>query len=261
VAVKVSMKAFSESLIEQATLAWLESQGWNIVNGPEIAPDMPGAERADYKQVMLEQRLRNTLASLNLELPPDCIEDAFRKITHPDGSTLEARNRAFHRLLVDGVTVEYRTKDGSIRGAQAKVIDFENVENNDWLAVNQFSVQENSHVRRPDIVLFLNGLPLGVIELKNAAREDATIWAAWQQIQTYKAELPTLFAMNELLVVSDGTEARVGTLTGEREWFKPWRTITGESLAGPHIPELQVVIQGLLDRNRFFDVYSGLHSI
>ena len=247
----MASNSFSESLIEQAALAWLESQGWSIVNGPEIAPDTLGAERADYRQVVLEQRLRNALAFLNPELPPDCIEDAFRKITHPEGSTLEARNRAFHRLLVDGVTVEYRTKEGSIRGAQAKVIDFEDAENNDCLAINQFSVQENSHVRRPDIVLFLNGLPLGVIELKNAAREDATIWTAWQQLQTYKAELPTLFAMNELLVVSDGTEARVGTLTGEREWFKPWRTITGDSLAGPHIPELQVTIQGLLARDRF----------
>ena len=157
----------------------------------------------------------------------------FRKLTLPVGATLEARNRTFHRMLVDGVTVEYRADDGSIRGMQAQIINFDDVGANDWLAVNQFTVSENRHNRRPDIVLFVNGLPLGVIELKNPADEDATIWTAWQQFQTYKAELPTLFAFNELLMVSDGTLARVGTLTAGREWFKPWRTITGETLADP----------------------------
>ena len=134
-------------------------------------------------------------------------------------------------MLVNGVTVEYRDGDGSIRGAQMRVVDFDNPANNDWLAVNQFTVTENQSKRRPDVVLFVNGLPLGVIELKNPADEDATIWSAWQQLQTYKAELPTLFSMNEALVVSDGTSARIGTLTAGSEWFKPWRTITGEKLA------------------------------
>ena len=133
-------------------------------------------------------------------------------------------------MLVEGVTVEYRADDGAIRGAQARVIDFDVLTNNDWLAVNQFTVVENRHERRPDIVLFVNGLPLGVIELKNPADEDATIWTAWQQLQTYKAELPSLFAMNAALMVSDGVEARIGTLTAGREWFKPWRTISGEGL-------------------------------
>ncbi len=124
-------------------------------------------------------------------------------------------NRAFHRLLVDGVTVEYPTQDGSIRGAQARVVDFENPDANSWLAVNQFTVSENKNTRRADIVLFLNGLPLAVIELKNPADEDATIWIAWNQLQTYKAELPTLFSMNEALIVSDGIEARIGALTAQ----------------------------------------------
>ena len=129
------------------------------------------------------------------------------------------------------MTVEYRDADGSIRGAQARVIDFEHPAGNDWLAVNQFSVVENKHARRPDVVLFVNGLPLAVLELKNAAAENATIWSAFQQLQTYQAELPALFAPNALLAVSDGMEARVGTLGAGREWFKPWRTITGETLA------------------------------
>ena len=131
------------------------------------------------------------------------------------------------------------------------VIDFETPANNDWLAVNQFTVTEDGNTRRPDIVLFVNGLPLGVIELKNPADEDATIWTAWQQLQTYKAELPALFSMNEALVVSDGTEARVGTLTAGREWFKPWRTVTGETLADPNMTELQVLLEGIFEPGRF----------
>jgi type I restriction enzyme R subunit len=128
------------------------------------------------------------------------------------------------------------------------------VNNNDWLAVNQFTVSEHKHTRRPDVALFINGLPLALIELKNAADEDATIWSAFQQLQTYKAELPTLFAFNAVLVVSDGVEARIGTLTAGREWFKPWRTISGESLADPHLPELQVMLEGVFDKRRLLDL-------
>jgi len=130
-----------------------------------------------------------------------------------------------HQLLVDGVTVEYRT-DGSIRGAQAQLLDFDNPDNNEWLAVNQFTVVENKHNRRPDVVIFVNGLPLGVIELKNAANEDATVWNAFQQLQTYQAEIPSLLAYNEALLISDGVQARIGSLGAGWEWFKPWRTIT-----------------------------------
>ena len=136
------------------------------------------------------------------------------------------RNRAVHRMLVDGVTVEYRRKDGSIAGAQAQVLDFNAPDNNDWLAVNQFTVAEGHHTRRPDVLLFVNGLPLAVIELKNPADENATIWSAFQQLETYQAQIPTLFATNAALVVSDGVQARIGTLGAGKEWFKPWRTIT-----------------------------------
>ncbi len=215
------MPAFSESIVEEAALAWLEGLGWAVKQGPQIAPGELFAERADYSQVVLAQRLRDALAKLNTQLPAEALDDAFRKLTRPEGPTLEARNRAVHRLLVEGVTVEYRAPDGSIRGAQARAIDFEKPENNDWLAVNQFTVSENKHTRRPDIVLLVNGLPLALIELKNPADENATIWNAFQQVQTYKAELLSLFAFNELLVISDGVEARIGTLTAGGEWFKP----------------------------------------
>ncbi len=240
----------TESVVEQATLAWLESTGWLVKHGPDIAPGEPNAERRDYSEVGLQARLRDALARFNPALPPDALDDAYRRVTRPEGPTLEARSRAFHRMLVDGVNVEYRRNDGSIAGAQANIIDFDNLENNDWLAVNQFSVTENNHTRRPDIVLFVNGLPIVLIELKNAADENATIWSAFQQFQTYKVELPTLFAFNELLVISDGTEARIGTFTAGREWFKPWRTITGEKLADTRLPEMEVMILGVFDRRR-----------
>ena len=245
------MTSFTESEVEAAALEWLGACGWDVAHGPDIAPDAAGSERSDYTQVVLETRLRNTLARLNPTLPAEALDDAFRKLTRPEGSTLEARNRAFHRLLVDGVTVEYRTAVGAVRGAQVSVLDYEHPTNNDWFAVNQFTVVEGEHERRPDIVLFVNGLPLGLIELKNPADEKATAWTAWNQIQTYKAELADLFAFNAVLIASDGIDARMGTLTAGREWFKPWRTITGETLASPHLPQLQVMLEGMCQRDRF----------
>jgi type I restriction enzyme R subunit len=243
-----------ESDVEDAALAWLESVGWQVAHGPDIAPDMPAAERRDYGEVVLAQRLRDALARLNPQLPAEAVEDAFRRLTRPEGADLVTRNRAVHRLLVDGVTVEYRDTAGHICGAQAQVIDFDDPASNDWLAVNQFSVVENKHSRRPDVVLFVNGLPLAVVELKNAADETATIWSAFQQLETYQAEIPLLFAHNALLVISDGVEARVGTLTAGREWFKPWRTVRDETLAATTLPELQVVIEGLCVPWRFLDL-------
>ncbi|MHB8727108.1 MAG: type I restriction endonuclease subunit R [Casimicrobiaceae bacterium] len=246
--------AFTESVVEEAALAWLKGVGWQVRSGAEIAPGEPAAERDDYGQVVLAQRLRDALVRLNPALPAEALEDAFRKLMNPEGAELIVRNRALHRLLVDGVTVEYRDAEGSIRGAQARVIDFDYPASNDWLAVNQFSVVENKHARRPDVVLFVNGLLLAVVELKNAAAENATIWSAFQQLQTYQAEVPALFVPNVLLAISDGVEARVGTLGAGREWFKPWRTIAGQTLADAHLPELQVVIEGLCSLRRFLDL-------
>jgi len=241
----------NESTVEGTALDWLRGLGWQTAHGPDIAPGSAAPERADFSEVVLAQRLRDALARLNPELPVEALEDAFRRLTRPEGAGTEARNRAFHRTLLEGVNVEYRAADGAIRGAQAWVVDFDDHEANDWLAVNQFTVTESQHTRRPDVVLFLNGLPLGIIELKNPADEDATIWTAWQQLQTYKAELPSLFACNELLVVSDGLEARVGTLTAGKEWFKPWRTVSGESLADLGMLELQVLLEGVCLPQRF----------
>ncbi len=245
------MSRFSESDVEDATLGWLAGLGWSTAHGPDIASGMPGAERRDYGEIVLERRLRSALFRLNPDLPASASREAFRRLTRPEGATLEERNRAFHRMAVEGVTVEYRDTSGTVRGAQARVMDFEDSTNNDWLAVNQFTVVENRHERRPDVVLFVNGLPFGVIELKNPTDENATIWSALQQLETYKAEIPSLFVFNAVLMVSDGLEARVGTLTAEREWFKPWRTISGEELADPLLPQLQVMLEGVCFPDRF----------
>ena len=250
------MNGLNESHVEVAALDWLRSLGYAVLHGPDIAAGEPAAERSDanYRDVVLESRLRQALERLNPDLPPEALEDAYRKLTRTDAPTLLERNRAVHRMLVDGVTVEYRRKDGSIAGAQARVIDFDKSDNNDWLAVNQFTVAEGQHIRRPDVVLFVNGLPLAVIELKNPADENATIWSAWQQFQTYQTQIPALFATNAALVVSDGMEARIGAVGAGKEWFKPWRTITGREDAPSKLAELQVVLEGVFEKRRFLDL-------
>ena len=244
------MNAFTESVVEQAALDWFRALGYNVVGGPDMPPG-PHALRESYADTIFPSVVRGALARLNPNLPAEALDDGFRKLTRPEGPSPEARNRAFHRLAVDGVTVEYREAGDTIRGAPVRMFDFEQPSNNDWLAVNQFTVVEGNHERRPDIVLFVNGLPLAVIELKNPADEDATLRNAWQQLRTYQAELPSLFTFNAVLAVSDGVEARLGTLTAGWEWFKPWRTISGEELAPVFLTQLQVAIEGAFEKRRF----------
>ena len=245
------MNGVTEATVENAALEWLQDVGWPTAYGPDIAPNADAAERNDYAEAFLPGRLRDALERLNPDLPAAALDDAYRALTRPEGASLEFRNRAFHRLLVEGITVEYQQPNGRVRGAQAQVVNFDSPANNHWLAVNQFTVVEKKRERRADVVLFVNGLPLVVIELKSAADEDATIWTAWHQLQTYKAELPDLFAMNAALIVSDGLAARIGTLTAGREWFKPWRTIGGQELAASNLPELQVLLHGACEPERF----------
>ncbi len=176
------MPSFTEAEVELAALGWLKGVGWQTAHGPDLAH----AERADYGAVVLETRLRNAIGRLNAGLPDEALDSAFTKLTRPIGSNLVARNREFHRMLVNGVAVEYRTDSGAMRGARVQIVDFDNAGANDFLAVNQFTVTEHRNTRRADIALFVNGLPLGVIELKNPADPDADIWDAWSQLQTYK---------------------------------------------------------------------------
>ncbi len=191
--------------------------------------------------MILEGQLRRALARLNPELPAEALEDAWRKLTRLDAPSLLERNRALHRLLIDGVTVKYRRQDGSIAGAQARVIDFADPGANDWLTVNQFTVSHGQHTCRPDVVLFLNGLPVAVIELKNAADENATIWSAWEQLRTYQGQIPAPFNTCAVSVISDGLSARIGALGACKEWYKPWRTVAGQNLAPASVSELQVL--------------------
>jgi len=246
---------FTESVVEEAALEWLGAKGWTILHGPEIAAGMPSAERddPDFRDVVLERRLRQSLQRLNPALSSDAIEAALRKLTIVDGPSLLERNRTAWRMLVDGVGVEITRPDGSLGGYPVRVVDFHNPDNNDWVALSQLTVREGQHVRRPDILLYLNGLPIAGIELKNATDEKATIWTAYDQFQTYKHQIPSLYVHNALLCISDGMEARVGSITSPPERFLPWRTIEGEKPAPATIPQLRVVIEGLFDKQRLLD--------
>jgi type I restriction enzyme R subunit len=247
------LSSFTESIVEDAALSWLYDLGYAIAYGPDLAPDEPASERASFSDVILVERLRLALARLNPALPPESREEALRKVLRPDSPSLIENNRRFHRYLVEGVDVEHRT-DGRIVGDKAWLIDFEQAENNDWLAVNQFTVVEAQANRRPDIVLFVNGLPLGVIELKNAADENATLRGAFKQLQTYKAEIPSLLAYNEVLVISDGVEARAGALSADWERFMPWRTVEGDTVAPRGSLQLEVLIKGMFEPRRLLDL-------
>ncbi len=248
------MSPLAESTLEEVALSWLADLGYAVLHGQEIAPGMAAAERDAFGEVVLERRLRDAVERLNPDVPAEAREEAVRKVLNPESPSLVGNNRAFHRMLVDGVTVQYRRGDGSIAGAQVRLIDFDNPDDNDWLAVDQLAVIEGHHNRRPDVVLFVNGLPLVVIELKNPTDENATIWTAHSQLQTYKQQIPSLFAYNEALVVSDGLQARIGSLTADRERFMPWRTIEGESLAPPTALQLEVLVRGAFERRRFLDL-------
>ena len=248
------MPALNESHVEEAALSWFGELGYAIGHGPDIAPGESAAERDSFADVVLIGRLRDAITRLNPSIPEDAREEALRKVLHPDNPSFLANNRTFHQMLRDGVEVEYKRPDGSIAGDHVRLVDFTDVQANDWLVVNQFTVIEAQHNRRPDIVVFINGLPLAVLELKNAADEDATIWSAYKQLQTYQAEIPSLMHYNELLVVSDGVQARIGSLTASQEWFKVWRTIDGEKDAPKTALELEVLVRGVFEPQRLLDL-------
>lgn len=240
--------------VEIAALGWFQDLGYRLEHGPTIAPGQVGAERDSFAQVLLLGRLREAIQRLNPLVPAEAREEALRKVLRVGTPSLTQTNRAFHRMLRDGVPIEYPRPDGSIAGDHVRLVDFADVRANDWLALNQFTVIEGQHNRRPDIVVFLNGLPLGLIELKNAADENATIWSAYAQLQTYKAEIPSLLHYNAALVVSDGLQARIGSVTASQEWFKVWRTIDGEGDAPKAALELEVLVRGVFEPHRFLDL-------
>jgi len=246
----MNLNKIYESDVEETALEWFANLDYTVLHGPDIAPDTPDAERSAYNEVILTRRLQDAVANLNPHIPSDAQQEAIRKVLHPDSPALVQNNRTFHQMLVDGIEVEYRQPDGTIRGERVRLVDFDTPENNDWLAVNQFTVVETSE-RRPDIVIFINGLPLAVIELKNPTDEKATVLTAFRQIQTYKQEISVLFTYNEAIVISDGLAARIGSLTADTEWFLPWRTIEGEDEAPSTEVAFEVLIKGAFEKHRF----------
>ena len=222
--------------------------------GPDVEPEKLAAEREDFTEVVLSRRLRSALERINPGLPASAIDDALKKVVVPDTPSLIESNHRFHRMLVDGIDVEYQRRDGSIAGDKAWLVDYEHLEANDWLAINQFTVIEGKTKKRPDVVVFVNGMPLAVIELKNPADVNATTKKAFHQLQTYKQAVPSLFTCNELLVASDGIGARHGTLTAPWERFMPWRTVDGTSVAEKGTPELATLVNGIFEKGRFLDL-------
>ena len=236
----------TEDQLEQETLGWLADVGYSVLKGPDIAPDGPSPERENYRQVSLTGRLRSAIDRLNPDVPASAREDALKQASDLGIPALLSANRRFHQLLVTGVPVQYQ-KDGETRGDFVRLIDWRHVASNDWLAVNQFSIKGPNHTRRPDIILFVNGLPMVLLEIKNPADEKANVWKAHDQLQTYKEQIPDVLQTNEVLVISDGTEALMGSLSSDAERFMAWRTIDG-SVLDPlgEFNELQTLMRGVL---------------
>jgi type I restriction enzyme, R subunit len=245
---------FAESHVEEAALAWLSELGYTTANGLNIGPDGDAPERASYGDVLLIERVRAAVGRLNHSLKAETRADAINQVLQTQTPSLVAENRRLHRFIIEGVPVQVQRDDGTISGDQVRLMDFDDPDANDWLAVNQFTVIENKAKRRPDVVIFVNGLPLGVIELKNPGDENATLDGAFNQLQTYKSQITSLFRTNAALVISDGIAARIGSLTADRERFMPWRTITGDSVVPKGTPELETVLKGVFDRRRFLDL-------
>jgi len=243
----------TEDQLEQQALQWFQETGWSYVNGADIAPEAPSSERVDFRAVVLKGRLAVAVARLNPKLPASAVEEVVHLVTTRTHPSLAQNNRAFHRLLMDGVKIEFTNAAGEKETDHAQLIDFHNSDNNDFLVVNQFTVTGTKKPRRPDIVVFINGLPLSVIELKNPADETADIWQAYDQLQTYKDEIEDLLVFNEALIISDGMNARVGSLTATPEWFLPWRTINNENDRPVLEFELEKVVRGFFRPDLFLD--------
>ena len=245
------MARITESEVEDAALQWFAGLGYAVLHGPDIGPEGPASERGSYDEVLLAGRLRNALVRLNPHLPAETLEDILRKVRQAETPSLIEENRRLQRYLIEGVPLEVAREDGSVGGDTARLIDFTYADANDWLVVNQFTVIEGQNNRRPDVVLFVNGLALAVIELKNPGDENATLQGAFNQIQTYKDEISSLFRTNAALMTSDGIQARLGSLTADLERFMPWRTVDGAAIAPKGSPELQTIIEGVFEKHRF----------
>jgi type I restriction enzyme, R subunit len=245
------MPLINEDKVEIQGLEWFKELGYQYKNGYEISPDGTNPERNDFRKVILEERLSSALKRINPDIPHKTINNSITQILNPNIPELFNCNREIHNWITKGLKVTYMKDDQEI-GHQLKLIDFDNIDNNDWLAVNQFEVKGDKRLRRPDVVIFVNGLPLSVIEFKNPADVKADIWSAFNQLQTYKDNIPNLFNTNVNLIISDGVEARVGSLTADQERFMKWRTIDGDNVdpLGEH-RDLETLIRGLFNKETF----------
>ena len=246
------MAVISEDHIEQVVIQEFIELGYHYLNGADISPDGYSQER-EYNEVVLKSRLQNAIALINPTVPADAQEEALRKVLRSDSPNLFHNNYQFHKYLTDGVEIEYRKGD-RIVGDKVWLIDYVNPENNEFLVVNQFTIIEGNINKRPDIILFVNGLPLVVIELKNAVDENATIKTAFNQLQTYKQAIPSLFHYNALLIVSDGWDALYGSLTAPKQFFVPWKSIDGNVVADENMPQMEVMAKGMLNKNVLLDL-------
>ena len=247
------MTRITESAIEQLAIERLEALGYRYVYAPDLAPDGDAPERGSYAEVLLPGRLRTAIRRLNPGIPADAQEEALKTVQRIASPDVLVNNETFHRLLTEGVNVTYQ-KDGHPRGDLVWLLDFRNPDNNEFLVANQFTVIENGHNKRPDVILFVNGIPLVVIELKNPADENATIGSAFKQLETYKALIPGLFTYNGFLIISDGLEARAGSLSAGRSRFMAWKTADGREEASPLIGQMETLIQGMLNPHTLLDL-------
>lgn len=247
-------KNFCESHLEEATLEWFEELGYEIVFAPDIAPEGEYPEREDYSDVILNDRLREALKRINPKMPDDALEDAFRQITIPQSPSFIMNNKTFQKMITDGIDVQVKQPDASYRTEKIYIFDHEKPLNNEFMVANQFTIIEHGVEKRPDVIVFVNGIPLVVIELKSASDENVDITNAYNQLQTYKMTIPSIFTYNSFLVISDGINARAGTITSDEDRFMAWRTIDGDNVAPLSIPQLEVLIKGMFQRDRFLDI-------
>ena len=249
------MSAFvAESGVEEMCLDLFAGVGWQVLYGPDIAPDTPAAERDDYKEVLLRGRLERAIAQLNPTMSASDVAGVVDTFRRPTSVDLLSENWRAYNLLVHGVPFERRDKNGELRHDLARLVDFDEPENNEFLVVNQFTVVGDKAKRRPDVVVFVNGIPLGIIELKVPGKPSATLRGAFDQLRTYADQIPALLTFNAVCVVSTGTHARMGPFPDHFEHFAPWKTIDGKGLAPKDQPELAVLVEGVFGKERFLDL-------
>ena len=244
---------FNENLVEQAALEYFAELGYHRVHGPAIAPDAPGAERETYEDIVLWGRLRDAIRRINPGTDLALVLEALKSVRRAESQSPIEENFRLHKLITEGVPVEHRGEDGQLRTTRLWLIDFENFENNDWVAVNQFTIVENGKNRRPDVLVLVNGLPLALLELKNPTAEHATLRSAWNQVQTYRRDIPSVFVPNAITVISDGTSAAMSSYSGAFEHYAPWKTIEGREVVAGR-PALEVLIKGVFESKRFLDL-------